>query len=308
MIDLLMLAGGFVVLFLSGKYLVSGGVELARFLHIPPMVVGLTIISFGTSAPELLVSLKAALSGSPEIAIGNVVGSNLSNIGLVLGITALIFPIPAQRSIIRKDWPVMMIATLLLIAFSINGLLQRWEGIALLVFLVAFNVYTIWKGKNDNREETIKKPTMQWYWALLIIIAACTGLVFGADWLVKGAKNLALSLGVSERIVSVSIIAFGTSVPELSTSIIAAFKRETDIALGNIIGSNIFNILAILGVTSVVKPIPVSEQILHFDMLAVALMSVLLMGLMLWKIRKITFLNGLALIAAYSIYLFLLLR
>jgi cation:H+ antiporter len=308
MIDLLYLVGGFVVLFLSGRYLVTGGVQLARFLNIPPMVVGLTIISFGTSAPELLVSLKAALSGSPEISMGNVIGSNLSNIGLVLGLTALIFPIPANKGIIRKDWPVMMLATVLMILFSLNGLIQRWEGIIFLLILIAFNVYTIKTGKSSSNTEKQEAPTMKWYWALSLMVIACIGLVFGSGWLVDGAKNMALDLGVSERIVSVSIIAFGTSVPELATSIVAAFKRETDIALGNIIGSNIFNILAILGITSIVKPVPVGNALLTFDMPAVSIMSILLFVLLFIKRRALTLPNGLILMASYALYLFLLLK
>lgn len=305
MIDVILLVIGFALLFISGHYLVMGGVELAKFFKIPTLVVGLTIVSFGTSAPELLVSLKAAFSGYPDISLGNVVGSNISNIALVLGITALICPIPVATKLLKSDWPIMILLSLLLFVFSLSGLLTWWHGAILLLILIYFNVNSIIKGRSSD--EVIPVVKIPWYYAILIIIASSVGLVFGAEWLVKGATGIARGLGVGERIISVSIIAFGTSVPELATSVVAAIKRQTDISIGNIIGSNVFNIAGILGITAVTKAIPVNQDILYNDMIWMIAISVLLFLLMVGKSRKISKLNGIMLISAYGLYLFFLL-
>lgn len=304
--DLLYLLLGFVLLFVSGKYLVVGGVQLAKFFKVPTLVIGLTVVSLGTSAPELLVSLKAALSGHPDIAMGNVVGSNISNIALVLGLTALIFPIPVVRKVIRFDWPVMMLVTLLLYVFTLNGYLLRWEGFLLLLVLIAYNFHSIKKGRKDNVTDENAAQPMAWYYALLIITASSVGLVYGADWLVKGASGLARDLGISERVISVSIIAFGTSVPELATSVVAAFKKETDISIGNIIGSNIFNIAGILGLTSAITPIPVNEKIITFDDLWMLGISMLLFFVMAFKNKQVSRPDGFILIFVYCLYIYFL--
>jgi len=305
MIDVILLVVGFSLLFISGRYLVTGGVELAKFFKIPTLVVGLTIVSFGTSAPELLVSLKAALSGHPDIALGNVVGSNISNIALVLGITAIICPIPVVKKLIQFDWPVMMLISVLLFVFALSGTLNLWNGIILLAILVYFNIQSVRTGRNSNEPtDTIK---IQWYYALLIIAASSVGLIFGAEWLVKGASGIARNMGVDERIISVSIIAFGTSVPELATSTVAAIKRQTDISIGNIIGSNIFNVAGILGITAVTEPIPVNQKILNSDMLWMLGISLLLFVLMLGKSKKISRLNGGILLTSYALFVYFLL-
>lgn len=305
MIDVILLVIGFALLFTSGHYLVTGGVELAKFFKIPPLVVGLTIVSFGTSAPELLVSLKAAFSGYPDISLGNVVGSNISNIALVLGITAIIYPIPVANKLLKYDWPIMILVSIALFMLCLSRTLSWWNGLILLSVLIYFNISSIIKGRKS--EEHIPEIKIPWYYALLIIAVSSIGLVFGADWLVKGATGIARNLGVGERIISVSIIAFGTSVPELATSAVAAIKRQTDISIGNIIGSNIFNIAGILGITALTKPIPVNEQILNNDMIWMLGISVLLFILMIGKQRKISRLNGFILISAYGFYLFFLL-
>ncbi len=306
MVDLIFLLIGFTILFLSGHFLVVGGVELAKFFKIPTLVVGLTIVSLGTSAPELLVSLKAALSGHPDISIGNVVGSNISNMALVLGITALIFPIPVVSKLIKFDWPIMMFSSILLLVFAYSGVLTWWEGSILLAVIVYFNIQSVRTGRKNN--EKIQEVKIAWYYASLIVVASSIGLVFGADLLVKGATGLARDFGVSERIISVSIIAFGTSVPELATSIVAALKKETDISIGNIIGSNIFNIAGILGITAVTKAIPVNPKILSSDMLWMLAISLLLFLLMIGKSRKISRINGAILISSYCLYIYFLLK
>lgn len=308
MIDILYLALGFIVLFFSGKYLVVGGVQLAKYFRIPTLVIGLTVVALGTSAPELLVSLKAALSGHPDISIGNVVGSNISNIALVLGITAIIFPIPVARKLIRFDWPIMMGISILFYIFAINGILTWWEGFVFVSIVIIFNIYSIYKGRKSNGDTEENKANVAWFWSVLIILASSVGLIFGADWLVKGASCLARDLGVSERIISVSIIAFGTSVPELATSIVAALRKETDISIGNIIGSNIFNIAAILGITSLVTPITVSAAIISSDIIWMLGISLLLFVLMVVKRKELSYWSGGILLLSYSSYIYFLLR
>ncbi|MRT94643.1 calcium/sodium antiporter [Ancylomarina sp. 16SWW S1-10-2] len=302
--DYLYLILGFVILLSSGDLLVKGGVALSSHFKISTLVVGVTVISFGTSAPELFVSLGAALSGSPDIAIGNVVGSNISNIALVLGFTAILLPLPIKSNSIKFDWPVMMGASLLFFIFAQNNLIETWEGITFLVLLTAYMIFTIMKSHGNNNEE-FKEPNYSIAKALGLIVLASIGLYFGADLLVGAAKNIALGYGVSERVIGLTLVAFGTSVPELATSAIAALKKEMDISVGNIIGSNIFNIFGVLGVTSVVKNIAVSDNSLNFDLIWLLAISFLLFLLMLpLKRAKLHRWKGFFLILIYSAYVF----
>ncbi|RZT91105.1 cation:H+ antiporter [Ancylomarina subtilis] len=302
--DYLYLIIGFVILLSSGDLLVKGGVALSSHFKISTLVVGVTVISFGTSAPELFVSLGAALSGSPDIAIGNVVGSNVSNIALVLGFTAILLPLPVKSNSLKFDWPVMMGASLLFFAFAQNNLIETWEGIAFLILLVAFMVFTIMKSRG-NKDEEFKKPKQSIFMALVLIVLASIGLYFGADLLVGAAKNIARGYGVSERVIGLTLVAFGTSVPELATSAVAALKKEMDISVGNIIGSNIFNILGVLGVTSVVKNIFVSDAVLNFDLIWMLAISFLLFLLVLpLKRAKLHRWKGFVLILVYTTYVF----
>jgi len=302
--DYLYLIIGFVILLSSGDLLVKGGVALSSHFKISTLVVGVTVISFGTSAPELFVSLGAALSGSPDIAIGNVVGSNVSNIALVLGFTAILLPLPVKSNSIKFDWPVMMGASLLFFAFAQNNLIETWEGICFLILLIGFMVFTVMKSRSNNKDE-FKKPKLSILKSLILIALASVGLYFGADLLVGAAKNIALGYGVSERVIGLTLVAFGTSVPELATSAIAALKKEMDISVGNIIGSNIFNIFGVLGVTSIVKNIFVSENALNFDLIWMLAISFLLFLLMLpLKKAKLHRWKGLVLILVYSAYVF----
>ncbi|MCZ4695807.1 sodium:calcium antiporter [Ancylomarina euxinus] len=302
--DYLYLIIGFVILLSSGDLLVKGGVALSSHFKISTLVVGVTVISFGTSAPELFVSLGAALSGSPDIAIGNVVGSNVSNIALVLGFTALLLPLPVKSNSLKFDWPVMMGASLLFFAFAQNNLIETWEGISFLILLIAYMIFTVIKSRG-NKEEVFKKPEHSILKAVGLIVLSSIGLYFGADLLVGAAKNIALGYGVSERVIGLTLVAFGTSVPELATSAIAALKKEMDISVGNIIGSNIFNIFGVLGITSVVKNIFVSNDALNFDMIWMLAISFLLFLLVLpLKKAKLHRWKGLILILVYSAYVF----
>jgi len=300
---------GFVILIISGKYLVSGSVSLARFFKLSTLVIGVTVVAFGTSAPELIVSLQAALKGHPEIAVGNVIGSNISNIALVLGITSMLVPMSIKRNSIRIDWPVMMIVSLLFYVFARNGLLSRMEGVALILLLIGYVVFSISYSKRQNarKEERIETPKFSLPFAIALVIISCSGLVFGANLLVDNASIIARDLGVSERVISVSLIAVGTSLPELTTSVMAAIQKEMDISVGNIIGSNIFNILSVLGITSLVKPIEVTPLMISIDIVWMLGISLLLFVLMYpFKKPKLARFDGLVLFLVYVIYIYFL--
>ncbi len=315
----LLLLAGLLLLFISGKYLVDSSVVIARRLKIPTMIIGLTVVAFGTSAPELLVSIQAAIKGFPEMAMGNVVGSNISNILLVLAITALIFPIPVPAKSVRQDWPVLMFVSLLLFAFSWDGTLSRVEGIILLFLLVVYIVLAVisarrsTKALQSDKVETAdrdKKPVgrqMKGWVAGLIFLVSCVGLAFGADLLVENAATIAEGFGISQRVISITMVAVGTSIPELATSVIAALKKETDISVGNIIGSNIMNILSVLGVTSVIGDISVEQAISHFDIPWMLAVTVVLLLMMVPAARsKITRWEGIFMIVIYLLYIYMI--
>jgi cation:H+ antiporter len=292
----------------SGDLLVKGGVALASHFKISTLVVGVTVVSFGTSAPELFVSLDAALSGSPDISIGNVVGSNISNIALVLGFTAILLPLPVRSNSIKYDWPVMMGASILFYVFALNGKLQTIEGIVFIILLISFMVWTIWNSRRENRNLSEEPKTAKYSIpiSVLLIAASSVGLYFGANLLVGSAKSIAIDFGVSERVVGLTIVAFGTSVPELATSAVAAYKKETDISIGNIIGSNIFNLFGVLGVTSIIKNISVSQEIISFDALFMLAVSLLLFLLILpLKKGKLHRWKGVLLLSSYLFYVYL---
>jgi cation:H+ antiporter len=303
--DYFYLIVGIVILLLSGNWLVKSGSALANYFKIPPFIVGVTVISFGTSAPELFVSLNASLSGFSDIAIGNVVGSNLANIGLVLAITAIIISIPIQRSTIKLDYPVLLISAVLFAGFMLDLTISRIEGAILLLSMLVYILIMIRSVRRDKQmqdeciEEKKKNPLL----SVLLLIFSCGGLLLGSNMLVEGAGNIAESLGVSQRIISITVIAFGTSIPELATSVIAAFKKNVDIAVGNIIGSNIFNILVIVGISSLANPLSVNPTILKFDLVYMLGMSVLLgIAFIPFKNPKVTRWKGFVFLAAYFAY------
>ena len=314
--DYLILILGFIFLFGGGHFLIQSSVLIAKRFNISDMVIGITIVALGTSAPELFVSLKAIFAGSADISISNVVGSNIANIALVLGLVAIIFPIKVKKKGVWIDWAVMMFASLLLYLFSWNNSeLNIWEGITFLVLLIAYMLWLIYDTRSnkeeDGKNEVSSEDTTTKQNPLILVtgifVASVVGLYYGSGWLVDGARNIAVSFGISERVVGITVIAFGTSVPELVTSLIAAFKKNTDISIGNIIGSNIFNIFAILGVTASVKKLNVNVAFLEKDylwMMAIAL----LLFLMLLPLKKgiISRLKGVLLVAVYVVYIYFL--
>jgi len=264
------------------------------------------VVAFGTSAPELLISIQAALKGHPEIAIGNVVGSNISNIGLALALSALIVPIAVNRTTLVFDWPYMMAVSILFFIMALDLSIDRWEGLIFIGLLVGFVVFAIRKSKQNTEDQRIEQNTDLNIWPILgIIVAACIGLVVGSSLLIDSAVLVAKDLGVSERVISISMIAIGTSLPEITTSIMAALQKETDISVGNIIGSNIFNILSVLGITAVIKPVEVSSLMVNTDLIWMLGISFLLL-VFIWPIKKaiITRFEGFLLLAVYVFYLY----
>tara|TARA_B100000809_G_scaffold166632_1_gene163897 strand:- start:8796 stop:9731 length:936 start_codon:yes stop_codon:yes gene_type:complete len=306
--EYVLLIGGLIILIIAGELLVRGAVGIAEKFNIPTLVIGLTIVSFGTSAPELFVSLKATLNGHAELAIANVIGSNIANIALVLGITTMILPITVKKSTVKVDWPIMMGASLLFFIFIFNNVIERYEGLILTIGIISFNFYLFWNANRKNKKEVEKvivsnDKKKNIFLNTLLIILGSVGLAFGADWLVDGAKIIASNFGVSEHVIGVTIVAFGTSVPELITSVMAALKKETDISVGNLIGSNIFNILGVLGITALVKDIAVTDHVVNVDSLWMLAISFLIFPIMMigYKVNR---LRGFLLFTFYCVYIY----
>ncbi|KAB1067189.1 calcium/sodium antiporter [Tamlana haliotis] len=309
--SILLVVLGFVLLVVGGEFLVRSSVALSFKFNISKMVIGMTVVSFATSAPELLVSLQAALSGSPAIAINNVIGSNIANIGLVLGITALVSAIDVDKSFYKLNWPAMMLFSMALFYFLKNDMvLSTIEGAILFGALILFLIILIKNAKKDEVTEEVDESlaVVSNFKIIIWLLIGATALYFGSEWLVEGSKEIALSMGVSEAVIGVSLIAIGTSVPELAASIIAAAKQEKAISLGNLIGSNIFNIGSVLGLTALVKPIPVTApEILTNDIFWMLGFAAILVPLVFLPSKlKITRFKGMVLVAAYGVFMFLI--
>ncbi|HCE52417.1 MAG TPA: sodium:calcium antiporter, partial [Shewanella baltica] len=255
MLITLSIIGGFIILTLGAEALVRGASAIALRLGITPLIIGLTIVAFGTSAPELAVSVKSALAGNSGIALGNVIGSNIANIGLILAITALIRPIQVQSQVVKRDIPLMILASILFWGLLLDGELSLIDGVVLLSLLVGYLTFSYISSKNSKNEEEIEAGPNNPLLSGLFILVGISMLVGGGILFVNGAVDLAKTFGVSEVIIGLTIVAIGTSMPELVTSVIAALKGQSDIAIGNVVGSNLFNILGILGVTAIVHPV-----------------------------------------------------
>lgn len=306
----LLLLLGLVLLLFSGKYLVRGSVAMANYYKISKLVIGVTVVSFGTSAPEMFVSTLAAYKGHPDVALGNIIGSNIANVALVLAITAIIFPIPVRSNSVKLDAPFMLAISGLLLVYMLDLRLSRTEGISFIVLLAAYLVFIIRKSRSsyESAEENTEDKLAIWQ-ALVMVLASAVGLALGSKLLVDNATIIADNLGVSERVIAITVIAFGTSLPELATSAIAAFKKEMDISIGNIIGSNIFNILAVFGVASIVKPMNFDTKFIGVDIYWMLAISVLLFLFILpFKGGKLTRFKGFLLFAVYGVYFYFLLR
>ena len=304
-----MLILGFTVLIIGAESLVKGASGLALSFKISPLVVGLTIVAFGTSAPELFVSIKSALEGHPDLAFGNVIGSNMCNITLILGITAVIFPVAVQKNILNFDWPVAFLSIILLYVLTLDHNVSFLDGMVFVIMIVLYNYILIRmsrketkakieEGEAESKDFEFKDLVKD----VLFIAVGSVGLVFGAEWLVDSASEIALNFGLSKRIVGVTIVAFGTSAPELVTSVVAAYRKNSDLGLGNLVGSNIFNVLSILGFTGLVQEIHVDELFSNYDIFWVIGATAILYPLMKSRDR-ISRWEGFFLLAIYIAYM-----
>ncbi len=317
-LTLLLFAIGIVLLVAGAELLVRGASKLALVMRISPLVIGLTVVAYGTSSPELAVSTMAAWKGQADIAVGNVVGSNIFNVLVILGISALITPLVINRQIVRLDVPVMIAVSVLALLFSLNGKIERWEGVLFVIGAVVYTVFVVWQSRRESSavkaeyagefggEET-PRGALAILAQIALIVLGLAMLGLGSHWLVGGAVQLARYVGVSELVIGLTIVAAGTSLPEVAASVTAALKGERDIAVGNVVGSNIFNILFVLGLSSTISPNPVhvTGEALHFDMpvmiaVAVVCLPIFLRGFSLerWE--------GALFVAYYATYVWFL--
>lgn len=308
--DLVLVSIGLVLLFLGGEGLVRGSVALAERLGISKLLIGLVIVGFGTSTPELLVSVNAALDGAPEIALGNVIGSNIANVLLIVGVAAAIRPLVGwQRTAIREA-AVATVVSLAAVGLVQGAVISQAEGIAMLVALAGYLLASYWLERRDREAKTFEHEAEEFediplgrpWLAPVLVIAGIAALVFGADMLVEGAVNIARSFGVPDAVIGLSLVAIGTSLPELATAIVAAIRRHADVVLGNVIGSNIFNVLAILGVTVVIQPIEVGARFRVIDTPVMLGASLLLLAL-LFATKAIGRFWGTLMLSAYAAYM-----
>ena len=306
--DFVAIIVGLVLLIKGGDLLLDAAVALSLKINIPKIVIGMTVVSFATSAPELIVSLKSALKGYPDLALGNVVGSNIANLAFVLGVILIISPIRVTKSFYKTDWPIMMIATLLFYSFlQADGYLSQVEGGILFVLLLIFLIYLLFFQKKAVIEEKVEIDEKEMLFTQLTFTFFAGGffLWLGSEVLVNSAVSLATSLGVSERIISISVVSIGTSIPELSASIIAIINKEKAISIGNLIGSNIFNILAVMGITAMIHPISVMDRaILDIDFFWMIGVSLLIFPLVfIPKKMRLGRLEGFCLLIIYGLFL-----
>ena len=299
--DIIFIVLGVTLVLWGADRLTEGASSLARRMNVPEMIIGLTIVAAGTSAPELFVSLVSALKGTPDMAVGNVVGSNTMNAMLIVGCAAAVAPMVISRSTVRKDIPFAIGATLLLMALTYDGTLSWVDGVILLAGFAAFMVYTLRQAKAGSSEEEATATNMKTGKAVLYLIGGLAGLVVGSNVFVDHASNLAFALGISEAVVGLTVVAGGTSLPELATSVVAARKGQSAIAIGNVIGSNVFNILMILGLTGVICPLEI-EGITLVDQ-AVMLVSIVLVWLFSRTRYTVERWEGVLLVCGYAAYL-----
>ncbi|MCL2190636.1 MAG: calcium/sodium antiporter [Treponema sp.] len=304
----ILLALGLVVLVACGNWLVTGSVQLARHFRVSTFIVGLTIVAYGTSAPEMFISIGAALDGSHDIALGNIIGSNIANIGAILAIVAIVATIPIRNRALGFDLAAMFAVTVLLFVFGLNGVIGFFEGLGLVAVLAAYTSWSVVKSRKTAVAGEAAPATVRPLAAAALVLVALVGLYFGAGWFVDGAREIATRWGVSERVIAISVVAIGTSTPELVASLVAAIKKEADLSIGNIIGSNLFNIAGVLGVTAMVRPLAVADRAMFVsDMIWLFGISVILLLTMLPLAKgKISRWEGGILLAIFSAYMFML--
>jgi cation:H+ antiporter len=307
--DYLFIVLGLILLVLGGDWLLKSAVGMSVRLNVSKIIIGMTVVSFATSAPELIVSLKAALDGFPDIALGNVVGSNIANIGLILGVVMIISEMKVDASFFKTDWLAMIIASFLLYFLLLyDGEIARMEGAVLFLLIILFVIYLIKTQKSNESEIEIElEKAMPMYLIVWFLLIGGGALYGGSELLIKGAVNIANAFGVSDRIIAVTVVAVGTSIPEFAASLIAAIKKESSISIGNIVGSNIFNIFSVLGLTAMIQPIKlVDQKLLSSDLLWMIGFAIVLLPLVL--LPKRGYLDrkaGIILVLGYGVFIYM---
>ena len=318
LLNLILFVAGFALLTGGAEFLVRGASRLALRLDVSPVVIGLTVVAFGTSLPELLVSLIANLEGgtAAELAIGNVVGSNIANLALILGIVAVLRVIQLERQLMKREYPLMLLASVIFVYFAADGQINRAEGLMLMAGLLGFTYFSYTLSRElplEEQSEVLEyveesldgeaavRPA---FWNLGLVTVGIVGLVTGANWLVDSAQFIARYFGVSELVIGLTVVALGTSLPELATSVVAVLRKEGDIAVGNLVGSNLFNMLAIIGITATVRPLPAPTHMLRVDFPVMLLVAVLPLVLALPKPHLMNRWKGLILLVIYFAYNF----
>ncbi|UCH74503.1 MAG: calcium/sodium antiporter [Rhodospirillales bacterium] len=309
--DLLLTASGLLILLLAGEATIRGAVGLAKLLGVSPAMIGLTVVAFGTSAPELVVSLEASLGGAPDIAVGNVVGSNIANILLILGAGALIAPLICDPGMVRRDGAAMIAALVLLCLLGLAGIIVAWQGALMILVLIGYVAVSYVLDRRNGTavanlhareaEETTGVPERP-VPVLLYVAVGLAGLVLGAHLLVTGAVGVARAAGVSESVIGLSLVAVGTSLPELAATVVAALRRHTDVAIANVLGSNLFNVLLILGAAALVAPLPIAPDIVEIDLWVMLGAGLVLIPIMItgWHISRA---EGVFLLLLYAVYI-----
>ncbi len=310
--NLMMTIGGLALLLFGGEVLIRGAVGLAKRVGISPFIVGLTIIGFGTSAPEVVVSVDAALSGSPGIAVGNVIGSNIANILLIVGSAALFVPLAVHPDALKRDGTMMAFATVLFIAIALMGTATWYHGVVSIIVLVAYLTYSVWsdRQKNDataqlhrDKGEQLQLGLPDKVWVMLLALGiGLAALVAGSRFAVIGASAIAREAGISEEVIGITLVAFGTSLPELATAMVAAARKQADVCIGNVIGSNIFNLLGITGAAAIAAPLPFAASVVSFDIWVLLAVTVLFLWFMLTG-RRIQRWEGAVLLLLYFSYI-----
>mgnify|MGYP006132122947 FL=1 len=302
-----LLLSGLVVLIVGGNLLLKAAVSISLKFEIPKILIGMTVVSLATSAPELIISLKSALKGSADLAISNVVGSNIANLGLVLGLTILLSPIKISKNIYKIDWPIMMFSALYFFVIILDGSISFYEGIILVCFLIISIIYLIKHQEKSEEDMDLDVSAIDSLpKSIILLIFGGIFLYLGSEWFISGAIDLAGYFGISERIIGVTVVSIGTSIPELVTSMVAVIKKEKSISLGNLLGSNIFNVFAVLGITSIVTPLVVSDMnIINFDIYVMLFISAIILPLIFFPKRFVLGrVEGIVILTFYSFYIF----
>jgi cation:H+ antiporter len=302
-----LIIAGFALLLFGGESVVRGSVALAQRLGVSPLIVGLTIVGFGTSLPEMVVSVNAALVGSPGLAVGNVVGSNIANILLILGVAAVIAPIAVHPGAVKRDLLGMSAATLVYVGLGMSGQIVFWQGVLMLIALMSYIGFTVWHDNKSNdeaaemhRDEAAEMGEIPLRTVSIagIIIVGLFAVVVGAEWLITGATTLATEFGIPEEVIGLTVVAIGTSLPEIATSIVAAYRGHSDVCVGNVLGSNLFNLFGITGVTALFAPLPFSDKIVSFDLWILLAATAIIIPFMLTG-RRISRPEGIVLLILY---------